>query len=276
MARQQQRYRRLLGVGAWIMCGVLLAGCGETPMMIQRALGRDIAEARSKPEEKPCPVITAFSVAPATAKCGGQVMLEIAATTVSGLPIHYAWEIEGQTFETGQKAVWNTPTAQTIGDPEKVYTVRGVASDGQCAVTQALEVTVLCVSAFDAMVHFEFGRAELDMTAQIALDEIGEKLQQNPNHAVLIEGHTDYVGTEPANERLGERRAAAVKQYLQKNWGIEPSRVLTRSFGEVQPIAPNESSTGRAKNRRAEIYRVMFTTVDKLPVMSPNVRMPQK
>jgi outer membrane protein OmpA-like peptidoglycan-associated protein len=267
MARQQQRYIQLLGVAAWIVCVVLLAGCGESSMMLQRALGRDIAEVREKPEEKPCPVITTFTVAPATAKCGGQVALEIAATTLSGLPIHYAWEIEGQTFETGQKAVWNTPTTQTIGDPEKVYTVRGVASDGQCAVTQALEVTVLCVSAFDAMVHFEFGRAELDTTAQIALDEIGEKLQQNPNHAVLIEGHTDYVGTEPANERLGERRAAAVKEYLQKNWGIDPSRVLTRSFGEVQPLASNESSTGRSKNRRAEIYRVMFSTVDRPPVM---------
>ncbi len=266
MARQQ-KYTQWMTTILMMLSLAFLAGCGETPMMIQRALGRDIADERARPEEKPCPVITTFSVTPATAKCGGQVMLEIAAASISGLPISYAWEVEGQTFETGQQALWNTPTAQTIGDPEKVYTVRGVASDGQCSVTQAVEVTVLCVSAFDAMVHFEFGRAELDTTAKIALDEIGEKLQQNPNHAVLIEGHTDYVGTEPANDRLGERRAATVKQYLQKNWGIDPSRILTRSFGEEQPIAPNDSATGRSKNRRAEIFRVMFSTGDKAPTM---------
>jgi len=267
MVRQYRRYARLIGILTWVVAGAFLAGCGETPMMIQRALGRDIAEARAKADEIPCPVITTFSVAPATAKCGGQVGLEIAATSPTGLPIRYVWEIEGQTFESGQKAVWNTPTTQTIGDPEKVYTVRGVASDGQCAVTRAVEVTVLCATAFDAMVHFEFAKAELDSTAKIALDEIGAKLQQNPNHAVLIEGHTDYVGTEPANEKLGERRAAAVKQYLQQQWNIDPSRVLTRSFGEVQPIAPNDSSAGRSKNRRAEVFRVMFSTVDKPAVM---------
>ncbi len=267
MARQRQKYTRWMTTTLLMLSLALLAGCGETPMMIQQALGRDIAERRATAGEKPCPVLTTFSVTPATAKCGGHVSLDIAATTIIGLPITYAWEIEGQTFETGQQAVWNTPTAQTIGDPEKVYTVRGVASDGQCSVTQAVEVTVLCVSAFDAMVHFEFGRAVLDTTAKIVLDEIGEKLRQNPNHAVLIEGHTDYVGNEPANERLGERRADAVKRYLQTNWNIDPSRVLTRSFGEDQPIAPNDSTTGRSKNRRAEIFRVMFSSGDKAPVM---------
>jgi len=266
MARQQHKYMRWMTTIWLILSLALLAGCGETSMRIQRALGRDIAEKRAKADEKPCPVITAFSVTPATAKCGGHVSLEIAATTITGLPIDYAWEIEGQTFDTGQQAIWNTPTAQTIGDPEKVYTVRGVASDGQCSVTQAVEVTVLCVSAFDAMVHFEFGRAELDTTAQIVLDEIGEKLRQNPDHAVLIEGHTDYVGNEPANERLGERRADVVKRYLQKNWNIDPSRVLTRSFGEDQPIAPNDSTTGRSKNRRAEIFRVIFSSGDNASV----------
>lgn len=270
MARQHDTWTHWLTIALPGLALVFLAGCGsDMRVRVQRALGHDIAEYRENAEHLPCPEITVFTVAPQTAKCGGQVRLEIAATTVTGLPLSYAWDIEGQTFETGQQAVWNTPTSDTIGDPENVYTVRGIVSDGQCSVTQSVDVTVLCATAFDAMVHFEFGRADLDMTAKIALDDIGEKLRQHPEHAVLIEGHTDYVGTEPANERLGERRASAVKRYLQDAWNIAPSRILTRSFGEGAPIAPNESDTGRSKNRRAEIFRVMFSSVPKQPQAAP-------
>ncbi|MFN2304515.1 MAG: OmpA family protein, partial [Anaerolineales bacterium] len=59
---------------------------------------------------------------------------------------------------------------------------------------------------------------------------------------------------------LGERRAAAVKNYLVTTWGITPDRIITRSYGEEQPIAPNETVTGRAKNRRAEVFRLVLST----------------
>jgi outer membrane protein OmpA-like peptidoglycan-associated protein len=251
-------YCRIIGVIGIVL--VLMTGCAEFPMSIQRALGKDVAAKRNAQGEEWCPKITAFTVSPLTVQCGGQVSLEIAATSVTPGQLSYTWDIEGQTFETGQRAVWKTPTGKTIGEPERVYTVRGIVSDGQCSLTKSAEVTVLCNSALDVAVHFEFGKANLDATAKAQLDEIGQKLQQHPTQTVLIEGHTDYIGSERANESLGEGRAEAAKDYLVKTWNITPDRIITRSFGEEQPIAPNESPEGRAKNRRAEVFRVILTT----------------
>jgi outer membrane protein OmpA-like peptidoglycan-associated protein len=245
------------GIGLVIL---FVTGCAEPPMFIQQALGRGIAEQRKTLGDEWCPTITTFTVSPLAVKCGGQVALELAAVSPNGGTLTYSWDIEGQTFDTGQKAVWNTPTGQTIDDPEQVFTVRGIVSDGQCAVTRSADVTVLCNSALDRMVHFEFGKANLDMTTKTLLDEIGEKLQQYPTQSVLIEGHTDYVGSNQANKQLGERRAEAVKNYLVTTWGITPDRIITRSYGEEQPIAPNETVTGRAKNRRAEVFRLILST----------------
>ncbi len=244
----------------------IISGCGKTFEMqamqdsLQRAMGRDIATEREAAEADWCPEITTFEVSPLTAKCGNPVSLEFAATAPYSGELSYVWEIEGQTFDTGYRAEWITPTCETIGDPEKVYTVRGVVSDGECSVTQSVEVTVMCNCAFDAMVHFDFGKAHLDSTAKTALDDIAEKLLQTPEFSILIEGHTDYVGGEPANKALGKKRAEAIKRYLSSQWKIDPDRLVTKSYGENDPIAPNESSSGRAKNRRAEIFRILLTT----------------
>jgi outer membrane protein OmpA-like peptidoglycan-associated protein len=245
---------RIIGVIGIVMA--FIAGCTS----MQRILGRDIAEQKQVQEEEWCPKITTFTVSPLTAQCGGQVSLELAAISPDATPLTYTWDIEGQTFETGQKAVWKTPTGRTIGDPEKVFTVRGIVSDGQCAVTRSVDVTVLCSSAFDVMVHFAFGKSYLDATATTELDEVGKKLQLSPTYTVLIEGHTDYIGSDQMNKRLGQRRAEAVRNYLVKTWNINPDRIITRSFGEEQPIASNETATGRAKNRRAEVFRVILST----------------
>lgn len=247
--------------GGGILLLILIAsGCAQTSDMTQRILGRDIAARRIGEGEGWCPSITTFNVTPLTVKCGDPVSLELAAAAPTPNPLSYIWEIEGQTFETGQRAVWRTPTCQTIEDPEKVYTVRGVVTDGECSVTRSVEVKVLCNCALDTMVHFEFAKAHLDATAKTELDEIAEKVLQHPEYSVLIEGHTDYIGDERNNERLGKRRAEAVKNYLSKTWQIDTDRLITRSYGEDQPIAPNETTEGRAKNRRAEVFRIILTT----------------
>jgi outer membrane protein OmpA-like peptidoglycan-associated protein len=249
-----QYIKMITAIGIGIM---LLTGCGVS---MDRLLGRDIAERRNNQGDETCPQITTFTVSPVTVQCGGQVSLEIAATSPVAQQLTYTWDIEGQTFEVGQRAVWKTPTSRTIGDPEKTFTVRGVVSDGQCSVTRSVEVTILCSSAFDAMVHFAFAKSDLDATAKAELDEIGKKLQQSPGQNVLIDGHTDYIGTNQNNMRLGQRRAEAAKNYLMKTWHISSDRFITRSFGEEQPIAPNETDPGRAQNRRAEMFRVLLST----------------
>ena len=90
------------------------------------------------------------------------------------------------------------------------------------------------------------------------LDEAAQILQANPNVRVTIEGHTDSIGTAAYNQKLSERRAAAVKRYLVSK-GVSANRLDTVGYGKSRPIAPNKTPNGRdnpqgrAMNRRAEL-----------------------
>lgn len=68
-----------------------------------------------------------------------------------------------------------------------------------------------------------------------------------------IDGHTDNTGNPAANQLLSEQRSAAVKEYLLK-LGVAANRLVTRGFGDTQPIADNASAEGRSKNRRTVLY----------------------
>lgn len=69
---------------------------------------------------------------------------------------------------------------------------------------------------------------------------------------VVIEGHTDGVGSVQANQVLSENRASAVRQWLAGN-GIAASRLSTKGFGATVPVAPNDTPEGRQQNRSVEI-----------------------
>jgi len=66
-----------------------------------------------------------------------------------------------------------------------------------------------------------------------------------------VQGHTDNIGEIDYNQDLSERRAEAVRQALLER-GVEANRLRSRGFGESQPIAPNDTEEGRAKNRRTQ------------------------
>jgi outer membrane protein OmpA-like peptidoglycan-associated protein len=100
---------------------------------------------------------------------------------------------------------------------------------------------------------FDLGKAELKPEAETQLSNIAKLLIVNPNGMLKIEGHTDNKGTAKANLLLSENRANAVAGAL-KSMGIpETVRIETKGFGLSQPIAPNTTEEGKAKNRRVEI-----------------------
>jgi OOP family OmpA-OmpF porin len=100
--------------------------------------------------------------------------------------------------------------------------------------------------------YFDFDKADLKPSAEEVLREAVRLLRENADMRVVIEGHTDSVGSDTYNQRLSERRAEAVKRYLVRQ-GIDASRIRTVGNGESRPIADNTTAAGRAKNRRAEI-----------------------
>jgi outer membrane protein OmpA-like peptidoglycan-associated protein len=102
-------------------------------------------------------------------------------------------------------------------------------------------------------VLFESGRAEVKPGAQASLTKLGDFLKQYPTRHILIEGHTDNVGTASYNETLSQRRAAAVASAL-LTMGVPANRVTTAGYGKDYPVAANNSDTNRALNRRVEVY----------------------
>ncbi|MBI5258220.1 MAG: OmpA family protein [Burkholderiales bacterium] len=102
-------------------------------------------------------------------------------------------------------------------------------------------------------VLFEFNRAEVKPGAQAALQKLAEFLQQYPDRRVLIEGHTDNIGSDAYNEALSRRRAEAVAARLFA-LGVNAPRVTVVGHGKSYPVADNSSDTNRALNRRVEVY----------------------
>jgi outer membrane protein OmpA-like peptidoglycan-associated protein len=104
----------------------------------------------------------------------------------------------------------------------------------------------------DQKIHFDFDKSAVKKESYGILDDVASVLQANPQiKKVRIEGHTDSIGTDAYNQKLSERRANAVRDYLVGK-GIDAGRLEAVGYGESRPIADNKTSEGRAQNRRTE------------------------
>jgi OOP family OmpA-OmpF porin len=101
-------------------------------------------------------------------------------------------------------------------------------------------------------INFDFDRSEIRPDAEVILDVAVDRLRECPDLRVVVEGHTDSIGTDAYNQGLSERRADATRRYLVGH-GISSGRLQTRGFGEAQPLTTNETDEGRAQNRRVEL-----------------------
>ena len=102
-------------------------------------------------------------------------------------------------------------------------------------------------------VLFEFNRADIKATGHGELRKLAEFLKKHPDRQVLIEGHTDDIGSNAYNENLSRRRAEAVANALAA-LGVPSPRVTAVGYGESYPVASNTTGTNRALNRRVEVY----------------------
>lgn len=100
-------------------------------------------------------------------------------------------------------------------------------------------------------VNFEFDKADLNDLGKGRVRQISQLLASVPNLNIVVEGHTDFIGTDEYNNDLGRRRAEAVIQELTE-LGIDPSRLSSISYGESKPIFTEEEDWARAVNRRAQ------------------------
>jgi outer membrane protein OmpA-like peptidoglycan-associated protein len=103
------------------------------------------------------------------------------------------------------------------------------------------------------IVHFDTDKSEIKKGDKAELQRAINFIRKYPGAKVRIEGHTDSIGSEQHNQRLSERRAEAVKNYLVKAGVCEETKTMAIGYGESRPVAPNTTEEGRAKNRRVEI-----------------------
>jgi hypothetical protein len=101
-------------------------------------------------------------------------------------------------------------------------------------------------------VLFQTGKSELRAPAREKLAKIAGIVSSHPGLKLEVEGHTDSVGGDEYNQQLSEKRAQAARDYL-VNQGVSSNLIVSRGFGKTKPVAPNDTSEGRRKNRRVEM-----------------------
>lgn len=100
------------------------------------------------------------------------------------------------------------------------------------------------------MINFDVDKYNIKPQYHAELKTVGDFLKEYPTSHGEIAGHTDSTHTREYNQKLSERRANSVKEYLIKTFGIAPERLSSRGYGKDKPIDTNKTKAGRAKNRR--------------------------
>jgi len=101
-------------------------------------------------------------------------------------------------------------------------------------------------------VYFDTDKSTIKPESYSALDEVGEILAKWPELRIEIGGHTDNTGESNYNRTLSDARAAAVKDYLTSKFDLRKDQYTSKGYGETRPVATNDTSAGRAENRRVE------------------------
>lgn len=158
-------------------------------------------------------------------------------------------ENQTEIAEQGEQIEETAKRLDEMSDTAREALGRAIAA-GKLAEGKLIHETVLT----DDKVQFGVDKAELSETTRMLLTELATKLtEEDANVYLEIQGHTDSTGSEPYNLTLGERRAEAVRAYLNGEHQVPLHRISVISYGEGRPIADNSTSAGRSQNRRVTI-----------------------
>lgn len=159
-------------------------------------------------------------------------------------PLTYSWTLDGQNYSGTSNSIQINTSGLAGGRHSVSATVRDDrgATDNDTKQFSVREKIVI-----------QMNTARPNNVAKARLDEIALKMQQNPQLRASITGHTDDRGSEGGNQRYGQRRADALKDYLVSEHSVSEGRIEAKSAGESQPVSDNNTPQGRQDNRRAEV-----------------------
>jgi len=137
------------------------------------------------------------------------------------------------------------------------YTIAAVGDGGTRSASTTVTVTAppapKVIDRLAIHVNFDFDKAIVRDADTAELQKALGFVKKYAGYKISIEGHTDSIGTDQYNQRLSERRAAAVREYLLKHGVANGARIKSAGYGESRPIADNSTEQGRFENRRVEI-----------------------
>ena len=143
--------------------------------------------------------------------------------------------------------LWASATASSSGE-ELLRNEAAREKFLECALYEWIEDEIVVFRS----IYFDFDKYNIKPEFVPVLEEGTAIIKSKTGMKVVLEGHTDSVGSDQYNMKLGQRRADSVKAFFVKK-GIDASRIETISFGESDPVATNKTAQGRALNRRCVI-----------------------
>jgi len=197
----------------------------------------------------------------ATTKLGQEALL-------NGLPVTV------KTWRVGDAQSTSELIASRItfrnGDLKTANMIRNGTSqrfEEQTAATESLRGRLGDIDKYNIKgttnVHFDVGKAELSAEDKAQICATAQQAQTQENALMLVVGYTDSTGGDDLNQRLSEKRAARVINYLQQQCGWKPYRMLTPTgMAKADPLAPNDTPEGKAQNRRVAVNILVSKSVD--------------
>jgi outer membrane protein OmpA-like peptidoglycan-associated protein len=231
-----------------LVVGMIAAGCSTTPSQSDTAAANAALGSAGHAIDKAAadPHVTQYASS------------ELGRAKDSLNKAQSTWNDKHDLTETKQLAYLaqqRAATAKELADEraaEHALTVAVAERDRAVKLAAARRHARPGATAQEALASFAFGKATLPADAMPKIDELATMLKNNPDRKIVIEGHTDNVGSPGYNKTLAMERAEAVRAALLQR-GIDPSRIIVRSSGEANPVASNDTHAGRRENRRAEV-----------------------
>jgi outer membrane protein OmpA-like peptidoglycan-associated protein len=158
-------------------------------------------------------------------------------------------------LQSAEKRIAGLQTASQLAkqkeqaEQQKFVAIQGMFTEGEANVYRQRQNVLISAHGF----QFPSGQSEIQANNFPLMNKIIRAIKTFPKAYIEVAGHTDSMGDDLSNQLLSETRAEKVAKFLNEVGEISSSRIMSRGFGETRPVATNETSEGRAENRRVEI-----------------------
>jgi outer membrane protein OmpA-like peptidoglycan-associated protein len=205
----------------------------------------EVAPAPAPPPKPPAPAPTiSLSASPTSVEHGKCSMLTWSTT-----------DAKTNKFDKGLGAVGAKGSQEVCPDQTTTYTLTSTGEGGTQTQTVTVTVTPRVVDRVTIHVNFDFNKSTIKKSEDAELQKAVDFLKKNKDYKISLVGYTDSIGSDKYNQKLSERRANSVKEYLVAH-GANARKIEASGRGKADPIASNDTEQGRAQNRRVELLAI--------------------